>query len=457
MTFPLPIAPFEEAIIADDRPAYPWSVWFDLKFLGRFDRPHLEHAFRVAFSRHPLFTANLFCENGRTKWRKGSQDVVVNWISRSEPRSREIPDLDLRQSCPTILNVFEGDDYSEVQFITHHALCDGAGAFQLITDFLVEYARQFSPDDSSLRLAELKPEQLRTRADLGLNWWRWLKMAPKLLVGLFGVRQFLMRKPVSMISHEIFPDESPLMTGAPGTLFHQFSSSESQDLRATAKQRQVSLNDLMIRDVILAIGAFRQDRQAIQVKDWIRIAVPINIRSGKDKLTPATNVVSMVFIDRLPSQLKNSDELLKSVADEMGLIKRNRLAYIWPLCLFAFRLLPGGIPRAARNNACVATALFSNVMTLFANVDLPLENGRIRAGNVVLESCDGFGPIRPGMCISLVSMTYAGQLRLSMHYDTRVMTPDDARELMDRVAQNFRDSLQSGCKSSHPSDKLCKT
>ena len=54
MIFPLPLTPFEEYMLTDDRPGCPMTFLFRLRFSGRFRREAFASALRTAVSRHPL-------------------------------------------------------------------------------------------------------------------------------------------------------------------------------------------------------------------------------------------------------------------------------------------------------------------------------------------------------------------------------------------------------------------
>src|SRR5262245_31743240 len=55
--FPLPLAPFERYLLADDCPRYPMQFFCRLRFSGRFERAALEQAYGLSVGRHPLLRA----------------------------------------------------------------------------------------------------------------------------------------------------------------------------------------------------------------------------------------------------------------------------------------------------------------------------------------------------------------------------------------------------------------
>ena len=47
---PMPLAPFEHYMLADDSREYPMCFFIQMKFQGRFDRPQLNAALKAALT-----------------------------------------------------------------------------------------------------------------------------------------------------------------------------------------------------------------------------------------------------------------------------------------------------------------------------------------------------------------------------------------------------------------------
>ena len=67
----------------------------------------------------------------------------------------------------------------------------------------------------------------------------------------------------------------------------------------------------------------------------------------------------------------------------------------------------------------------------------------IIAGNVVLESVDYVIPLRPHVHAAFCVYTYAGRLRVLMHFDPRAIDDDKARELLDTYLQQVRQTIET--------------
>ena len=100
MVFPLPLVPFEEHMLLDDRPAYPMSIFARLRFTGRVDRATFEAAAAITLQRHPMFQAVVReVKPGQFEWVEwNGGDSVVRWLERpANGAYPHVPGIDLRR------------------------------------------------------------------------------------------------------------------------------------------------------------------------------------------------------------------------------------------------------------------------------------------------------------------------------------------------------------------------
>ena len=168
--------------------------------------------------------------------------------------------------------------------------------------------------------------------------------------------------------------------------------------------------------------------------------LPFSLRGAADRPLPAANVVSSVFLDRKGSQMSDPADLLVSIHDEMQLIKENELGYTFVLSLCVNRMLPGGLRRVARGNRCNASAVFTNLGRLVSRTGLPSENGEAICGDVRLQHLEILPPLAPFTCIAFGAGWYANRLSISMRYDLRVLTADQASALLDKLVTRIRET-----------------
>ena len=445
--FPLPLVPFEEYMFADDRPAYPMNFFARFRFSGRFDRDALDGALQTVVARHPLLGAQLQEDKrGRWCWVGASGGPPrAQWLDA--PPAGGYPHcsaIDLRQETGLRLFGLAGEDSDDLLFQFHHSCCDGLSALQLIEEVLVAYALALGTAPRRAALRPLQTRRLLGRGSFHLTLWRLLRMLPAQATGLLGARQFLMRRPVPVIPHQAGDPDGPVSEAYPAALTRQLDEDQSAALRTAARRRRASVNDLLARDLFLALASWRTKHQWAAPDEWLRLSVPMNLRTVPDRHMPAANVVSMVFLDRRDRDFADGDALLAGIHDEMRLIIRRQLGLTLHLSLLAFRWLPGGLQRQIRADRCTASCVFTNLGTAMGRTPLSRQNGQIVAGNVTLAGMDLLAPIRPLTAAAMAVFTYARRACFTLHYDGRVMMPDQAADLLDTYVQQVQESIVGG-------------
>ena len=291
------------------------------------------------------------------------------------------------------------------------------------------------------RLAELDPGKLAGRGRFGLTLRKLLRMAPKQLVGLLGARQFLMRKPAPLIPHRAGPNDSPLPKTYPAVVHYLFDREDTAGMRKAAMRQGVTSNDLLARDLFLAIAEWRMRQNIDDDGSWLRMMIPMNLRTADDRLMPAANMVSSVFLDRRGPDFADPDRLLRGIHEEMDLIKRLRLGFTFIFSTAICRRFLGGLEKKVRADKCTISCIFTNVGNLLAHVPLPRRDDCIVAGNVTLEDADFVAPLRPYSCVTIVVALYARKLGVTLHYDPRPLTEQQANDLLETYVRRIHDSI----------------
>lgn len=421
--FPLRLAPFEESFLLDDASGQQLDVLARLHLDGRFDRTAMERSFVQTIERHPLAGANIVRARwGRYEWVNDARiKPVLEWQETTDDTADFPPasTVHARDGIPLRVTIREIGGSSSLLFHCHHTRMDGAGLFQFLADLLIGYT-QHLPGSPPVELPRLEPNRLRHRARFGLSMWSLLRQLPRLAVGLKGIRQFVSRSPVAF--QRLSADGGnvdPQLAGSK-TCVIELDESQSSRYLAAAKSRQATLNDLLSRDLILAICDWRGSCSKERTDDWIRLMVPINMRTVDDRMMPAANVVSTVYLDRRPCDCSDPERLLRSLHDEMQLIKENNLGLIFLLSLRCAALIPGGIARLVQNQQRVATAVFTNVMRPVDFWPVPRENGFLIIGNMLLRDLEVYAPLRRNTNMTCAVLTYANRLRLCFRYSQSV-------------------------------------
>lgn len=428
----LPLVTMEEYFLWEDRPGYPWSCFIPLRFHGRLQANLLDEALRTVLPRHPLLRSKIEQRGKRFFW--GLDESAMPEIQWTEgvPGGNDLPPathLDLRAEIGLRLLILHDENNCDLVVQFHHACCDGKGIFVFIEDLLIAYA---NANGQSLSLPKLDAERLQSRGKFELTVGRFIKMLPQQWVGLKGARQFLSRKPVPVLPHELADWEVSPQQPYPTIVRHVFTVEQTLNWRESAKERGATSNDLLACYFFLAMHELRQQRE-LPSNEWLRMLVPMSLRSKNDRNLPAANIVSSIFLDRTGEACEDADSLLLSIHDEMNIIKDNRLGLTFVLSLMVARKMPGGLRKAARKKACQISCVFTNLGRVLTKGRLPKEDGKIDLGHAQLVGVDVLAPVRPYGCVTLAANIYAGQLTLTLHYDARAITTTTAEELMRQI------------------------
>jgi NRPS condensation-like uncharacterized protein len=444
VSWSLPLTTMEEFIYWEDRPAYPWSCFVRLRFSGNLDRAAFESAVCTVLARHPLLASKIETTwRGRLRWSAVDEpSPVIKWESASvggplPPATR----LDIRHEIGIRFHIRSDGTDSDLTIQFHHSCCDGAGFALVLRELLVAYALAYGGAPNRAKLATLDPGKLPGRGRFGLTLRKLIRMVPNQLVGLRGARQFLMRKPVPIIPHHVCPDDAPLPKTYPAMLHQLLDAEATAALRKASVRRGVTSNDLLARDLFLALAEWRTRQNIDDDGSWLRMMIPMNLRSTEDHSMPAVNMVSSVFLDRRGLDFADSNRLLSGIHEEMDLIKRLQLGFTFIFSTAICRRFLGGLEKQVRADKCTISCIFTNVGNLLAHVPLPRRDECIVAGNVTLEDAEFVAPLRPYSCVTIVVALYARKLGITIHYDPRPLTKEQANDLLETYVRRIHASI----------------
>ena len=173
-------------------------------------------------------------------------------------------------------------------------------------------------------------------------------------------------------------------------------------------------------------------------KDWVRISVPINLRQADDDRLPASNVVSMIFLDRNARQMADAAGLLRGIHAEMDWVRRRHLGltFIWGLRRSSCTAGRTGRTRPERPVRSDVRAIESGPGP--GRLAAAEAKGKIAAGNLLLEGLDFFPPVREGTAASVGLVFYRGELHVCLRYDSRRLTVGQADDLLATYLRTIR-------------------
>lgn len=444
MALPLKLVAFERYMLADDRVSHPMTFTVRLKFSGRFDGGAFESAVEVAVGRHPLLNALLSGDHERTlRWTPAPG--VKTYIDVAEfDAPLEFPGsewIDLRTQTGLRIWVRTGPEATEMRLQFHHACCDGIASYRFIEDLLCAYDQAVYPAGGRSKFRPLDTNRLKTRTSFGLSWTRFVLRIPQEIWGIaIGTSTFFFGRPAALCTPNrptVSEDDKLTLLDYPA---HTFDQEMFQRLLAVARETGVTLNDLLLGDMFLAIQTWNSRHDPGTRRRSIRISVPMDLRTAEDRPLPAANVVAMIFLDRRPSIFPSARWLLRAINWEMRFIKAGRMGIAFVRACGLVGLIPGGLKWLTRVNRCYCTAVLSNNGRPLFNSELARQGDKVIAGDLTLEAIESAPPVRPYTAAALACLSYAERFVLAMNYDRNHFTPAAARDLLDTIVGQIRET-----------------
>ena len=436
------LTPFEEYMLLDDQPAYPMSCFFMIKLRGRFNVSVFESALQKALEYHPLLTSSVTETNGQFYWHNtGKMPDVVRLPLDEEcrfPASKGInlfhePALKITlRNGITDPAVVELDGQTNIIFDVHHSASDAAGIARFIEDILCGYAHQTG--FAEIQKEPVEPDLLVRRGSFGRKPGKLRRTLPKQFWGLFRAWKFLMYKILPLTPNTSDRDAPMPVAGYPAILHRDLTASETQRVQQRAKQLGISINDLFLCAAFFAMQHWREQHVTNKKRGYLRVAVPINLRTPADDRMPAANIVSMVFLDRKPEKIRDSESFYHGIYHEMQHIKQNNLGWAFIHGLTVYQRIFGSFRRMVQQNRCWTTATVTNLGRVFADVPLPTQEGRVQIGeSLELIGVETSPPVRPWTALGISVLTYADCMTINVHYDSGVLAHSDAQSIIEGI------------------------
>jgi hypothetical protein len=219
------------------------------------------------------------------------------------------------------------------------------------------------------------------------------------------------------------------------------SADEIRRLRRAAAARGLTINDLLIRDILLVLHDWNRfpDRA---LGGRLRVNVPVYVRGRNGADIPASNGIGFAFVSAKASDFRDSQTLLDAVHRQTEQIKREKLALYFLGGLAIAGNFKGLVPWVLRRKKSFATLVLSNLSRVLVRTPLPRRDGRLVAGNVVLERVAGVPPIRPLTRAAIAVAEYAATASVSLRCDPRYFRPADTRAILNAYIERLTATMR---------------
>jgi WS/DGAT/MGAT family acyltransferase len=313
----------------------------------------------------------------------------------------------------------------------HHCMVDGMSAvdlFMLMLDAspelpVIERKPQYDPPrepDAIHMLAHNARVGIPHRVNLmkrlggeamqlGLNLLD-RKQRKKTLVGI-----------TSLVSDAITPIEPLSINGKnAGKLSLRWVELPLEDVLAIRKKHEVSVNDVMLTLLGTAVGRYEREMNPENTQDFMRVIVPVNMRSSEDNPEDEGNRISVLLIE-VPFEALDSVDRLKKVAEYSRVMKGSELAKTFDIAL----TLPAfAHPVAQPWIWGIAPQLFSKTAhTWCTNVAGP--QMELYLLGCELQHVYGYLPVNPTMGIANTILSYGNWISLNILADTGIVSDAD--------------------------------
>ena len=430
-------------MVADARPSFPMMADLEMHFEGRIDRASFESALATALERAPLFRSLVHTTPRGSHWIPTEEPVYVDWAESGTPLGpRYDAPLDLATEPGMRVFVREGAESSSVLLHFHHASSDGIGGFAFIEDFLAAYA--IAAGDNSVTMRRLEPQRLLGRGDLGTAGRSVYRGVIDALIGAREGARFFVQRP-----HPLPPMQSPPLSEAERprnrALLDSCSVEVTAGLRRAATLLQANVNDLLMRDLFLALDRWNHESPSPAAGGQLRILMPQNLRARADRSLPAANMLGFAFVTRRRRLCDSPNDLLYSLAEETEAVRKGQLS----------RYFLGGIDGLQKaglmrwvlsRNSCFSTAVLTNLgdpLRRFVT-RFPRRGRALQVGGLLLREITGTPPLRPNTRAAFCIFNSADQLKVCLRSDPYTYSTSDTQRLMD-VYLNQLAATAAGC------------
>ncbi len=444
--FPLTLSPIELLMLADDDRRHPMTFVIRLQLLGQINRRAFEAAVAEALQRHPLLACLITTgKRGLPCW-KPARDWKPSLDWGTEETEIAVPDgegIDLTRELGLRVWGRQGESRAAVLFQFHHACCDGTGAYRFIGDVLAGYGIRTASGDERPEWGPVQPGLLRLRRRRALGRAAVSAEGLKRLAIREGWK-ILMPRPAPMIPPPA-PRNGNCRPYFPGFLCFSFDRAEHQQFRHAASQFGATPNDLLLRDLFLALERWNRPK-SLWRRRWLRIMMPADLRTGDDYEMPATNMTGYTFISHSVGDCAQPHELLERIRSETALIKHRRSGAAFMDAIFVASQVRWLLPYILSRNLCQATALLSNAgdPSRRFTARLPRRAGRIACGDLVLEEITGVPPLRVKTRTAVSISQYNRRLTVSVRCDPHLFGQADTAAFLNLYVDRLRESVQLG-------------
>ena len=394
-----------------------------LRLSGTCQITEWTRSLQQAITRHPLLTCRLGSWQGKPAWIHGlparmrvdSTDASIN----ESLSGQHTVDIDLKYESGLQVRTEIRRDGIVVTVDAHHAVTDGNGLIQLITDWLHIY--HCAVTGQPIRLKAIEPLRLLHRDQFPQP----PAVAP--ISTKEAIRNFM----VTVLGRTARWKHRSLKTpSAPNgnlCIEHIFSKEECDRILHCLAEHKSTLNDFVMS---CCFAAFAATVPRVNNKHRITILNPTELRRPSDRNLPAVNRFGFAFMRRSPTQCKSPAELLKSLQGEITYVRSNYIGVEFIHGLAAVMKFRGGLTIFQRIGCFVPSMQWTCLGDVTRTVKRMLEpkNGRLMAGDLSIDSVTPFAPCAQHVPLSIAASETGRRIIITIRGNPDIISESEVRQ-----------------------------
>ena len=438
---------------------------------GPIDVERFNEAVVIALKHQPLLQAN--AEIGPTHstsyWRTASDPApVIKWLDGDPTRGRGVTNgfqpIELDKEIGFRLygwqHQIDGQPQTEIRFVFHHACCDGKGGVSFIEHVLCQYRLLKEGNCDAMPrfdVNRIEDRDKRASHSFGIadSIWRMFVVRPK------RVANMLLTHPLSLVAATKTVGEESV--DPPRQCSTTLDLVTTEQLGAIANSLGATTNLILARELFHVLVEHLKNGEASvsgsRGGNLLRLLIPFSLRNEMQHMMAAANCVSMAYLetkqDLLVQDRAENSVVLPDLVKQFDFIRKWRLQYSWIESIKSYaRIWPLIKPfkRSQKNKGSdrrqVATTVLSNLGRVFGSELLPTSDGKIKIGELEIETVHLVLPCPAKLKINFTVNFYSNRLTLDVSYLPSAVARETAQKLLDSwrnrvVAVVQRQSSQS--------------
>ncbi len=468
--FPLPLVAMEHFWLWDDVPLHRKRFRVVIELSGTVDVSRLQKSIAIAATRHPLLVSVVESRDNQKQWSIPSEPRL-GWKWDGGPwQTSPFPDeWDLTTECGLRIWGSQNQQAAEISFETHHAASDALGLRQFLRDLFVAYDQLTKEPNCIPKLPTTSYERIKERGLFSRPTPTAGARSTTTWEKILGAYHFHFRGPVPIAApngsrnnhrvhgrHHYFrhtfdrPETERIEQAYAGQALKVLGENQSFDDSSNEEKSVANsfstFNDAAIARMLQMLSNWNCEHGSASSKQRFRIMVPTELRTLRDRRSPAMNRLGFGFVVATKKDCENFHDLLRSVQSQTLSIRKYRLGLDFVEIFGMLAKYPKIAEWLIRRKRCLATGILTNMGDAFGRFRKHFEavDGRFKVGDIFVESFAGYPPLRPKTHLGIGMSRCAGRLTMGMIIDGEVFSEEQAAQLSQRWVQAWLDSLPSG-------------